>query len=181
MVWNSGARTVRGENIASDDPLRVELGDGAVVLDARVLKMSKPATKCAVRDNKGPNNSILLAFDFLDSRQGFLVEIFHTESGEVPRLSGTVQEMPQGFKDFGKNYPGPLPFIAAMILTAVGGASLCIWVFANFFVMEWTLTKAIGRILIFAFGILLTFTAAGVAYISWRHYPNSLKMPEFRE
>jgi hypothetical protein len=107
MVWNHGQSTTRGSDLVAGDPLRIELGSGAEVLDATIkahtTKSNNARVEVPERDERGKGSSqVRLSYDYLNARDGFLVEIFHTDAGKAPILAGSVQDMPQGFRSYGR-------------------------------------------------------------------------------
>lgn len=88
-LWNHRGDTVRQADIVEHDPLRVAFDDPAEVLQVRVLRSIRDATQVAatVRPDRA---EVLVAFDFLDSRDGALIEILHAERSAA-HLVGTVR------------------------------------------------------------------------------------------
>ncbi|WP_172829594.1 hypothetical protein [Microterricola viridarii] len=90
-VWQKRGDTVRQSDLTAVDPLRIELSLGDSVLSARVVAMSRSQIQPSVRVNQGASKNVAtLGFDFLDPKDGFIVEILHEENSP-PILTGTLK------------------------------------------------------------------------------------------
>jgi hypothetical protein len=98
LVWNNSDKTIYGANIVKEDPLRIRIGKGALVLDARIVKVTREVNKWESLDifsiDPAETN---ISFDYLDAGDGCVIETFHTESNDTPILLGSIHEMPKGF------------------------------------------------------------------------------------
>ena len=101
VLWNSGSKTIRGENIVEDDPFRLEFGDGAEVLRAIVISKTKKANKFLVETESKFPNKVICKFDYLDAKDGVLIEILHTDKKLYPKVLGSIRGLPKGIKDLG--------------------------------------------------------------------------------
>lgn len=84
VFWNRGRKSIRRDEVPAAHPLRIEvLDDGARVLDAAVITSTRPEIGVEARpDLYGPG--VTLSFEFLDYRDGFVVEMLHTSSRPEP-------------------------------------------------------------------------------------------------
>lgn len=91
-IWNRQGDLVRGSDIVPDDPLRVGLDEGGF-LQARIVSMSRPQIKPLVAPHPEDPSVAVVSFDFLEARDGFVVELLH-ESDEPLELTGTIRGAP---------------------------------------------------------------------------------------
>lgn len=89
-LWNKQGDTVRGSDIVPDDPLRVTVGAGGVILQARIVALSRPQIKPSVSIPDTDSSILRVDFDFLDQCDGFVIEILH-ESEYEPQIEGTLR------------------------------------------------------------------------------------------
>jgi hypothetical protein len=87
--WNQRGDTVRGTDIVKDDPIRLEFAKGDTPLQARTLSSSREQIKLTASINSASPASVYVTFDFLDSRDGAILEIVH-QGTEQPTLTGTL-------------------------------------------------------------------------------------------
>jgi hypothetical protein len=86
VIWNEGKETVRQTDIASNDPLRLELPDGVSALDATVVRETSRGVHAQVNPRSFDEKAVLeISFDFLDYQDGFLVQVIHN-GGAKDRL-----------------------------------------------------------------------------------------------
>jgi hypothetical protein len=94
-LWRGGRGAIRGTDIVESDPLRVHVSPGARLLDAAVLAQSKPTNAVSVAMDA--DSRVAIDFDYLDVRQGAVIEVLHTaESPELITIAGTIIGIPKG-------------------------------------------------------------------------------------
>lgn len=97
-IWREGRGTIKGADIVSADPVVLHVPKGDQVLDAAVLAQSRDTNGVCVAVEPGERPSgVKVSFDYLDARQGAVIEILHT--GEAPDTiepTGTVMGVPKG-------------------------------------------------------------------------------------
>ena len=87
-IWNDGTDTIRGTDIASADPLRIVIGDGALLDLAIVLSSAPSQFKVGAR----ADGTLEVGFDYLDKEQGGVVQLVHTGlSSDKILLVGSVK------------------------------------------------------------------------------------------
>jgi hypothetical protein len=84
--WNSGGDPVRRADLLPADPVRIELGPEDLVLQSRIIYRSRSQIGCGVAQG---GRSVELTWDFLDSGDGFIVEVMH-RGDRPPTLKGTI-------------------------------------------------------------------------------------------
>jgi hypothetical protein len=97
-LWREGRGTIRKSDVVATDPITVRVPPGDRILDAAILAESKPTNAVSIRvDATDPEAGAQLAFEYLDPRQGAVIEVLHTaESPESVELTGTVMGVPKG-------------------------------------------------------------------------------------
>lgn len=98
IFWNAGRRTLRGEDIVTSDPLRISIENGEI-LRAHVIHQPRIINKIEV--HKKNTTSVIWNFDYLDSKDGAVIEIIHTASERNPKIEGNIKGIPQGIKNWG--------------------------------------------------------------------------------
>jgi len=175
LVWNSGKKTIEGRNIVDADPLRIDMGDGTQVLDARLIKVSRAVNNCNLMVHlRGEEVQVAITFDYLDEGDGCVFELFHTDSGTRPKLVGSIREMPRGFKNYKQLFPQDqrTRFFPPMF----GAVGLYLLGRGFYLLTDGSLKDAIGSLL---FGAFLAGTTLPLAILLRRRYPKTLSMPEF--
>jgi hypothetical protein len=103
IIWNNGENTISGTDIVPKDPLRLQVGEDGKILSVSVIKTSRDVidVKLLPINNDYPYQA-LLTFDYLDAKDGVVVEILHTSTERKPRVRGTLRGLPQGFSNYGQ-------------------------------------------------------------------------------
>ncbi|WP_218187312.1 hypothetical protein, partial [Pseudomonas sp. CHM02] len=134
IFWNSGENTVNGEDIVAKDPLRFHVGDDGQILSAVILKSSRAVNDFSIfRSPEFRVNELAFTFNFLDAKDGVVVEILHTSTDRKPSVTGTLKGLPHGFRNFGqftrpkpqkKKRSGPLSVLTAVMFSPLAFACL---------------------------------------------------------
>jgi len=127
VVWNSGENTVVGQDIVSRDPLRFRVGKDGKILSISIQKTSRAVNDFNIRQAfDDPLNEAQFGFDFLDPKDGAVIEILHTSTNRKPSIVGTMRGLPQGFRNSGqftspkprgKKKAGPLSALVRVVLS----------------------------------------------------------------
>lgn len=98
VFWNDGNKTIDGKDILERDRLRCDFGDNeGEILSTNIVKRTRDVNDFDVTVNPENEREILFSFNFLDTKDGALIEVLHTFNG-IPRVSGTIKGIPQGIK-----------------------------------------------------------------------------------
>ena len=97
--WNAGEKTFKGSDIVTHDHFRLEVKNGGSVLAATVLKQARDVCMIAVPLDTESPDKILIKFDFLDPKDGAVLEVLHTSEVITVDVCGTVVGLPGGPKD----------------------------------------------------------------------------------
>jgi hypothetical protein len=84
VFWNSGTKIIYGSDIVADDALRCELSPDALALEVRIIKHTRDANKFTAMIDGNSHNRVLLSFDYLDPKDGAVVELLHTDFRSRP-------------------------------------------------------------------------------------------------
>jgi hypothetical protein len=97
-LWREGRGTVRGTDVVTGDPITIRVPAGERILGAVLLAQSKPTNSVSVHfDANQPAAGARVDFEYLDPRQGAVIELLHTaESPESVEVTGTVMGIPKG-------------------------------------------------------------------------------------
>lgn len=98
IIWNDGRSPIRGNDISSSDPLRFAFEEGAVILDADIVKRTRDANDLRIEKN---DNELCIAFDFLNPGDGAVIEILHTGARTYAEALGTIVGQPEGPISYG--------------------------------------------------------------------------------
>ena len=104
-LWNRGSSSIRGSDIVASDPLAISFGNGAEILKADVVKLTRPAINVSAEPDKASRSRMLITFEFLDPEDGALLKIWHTGPDPKPKLVGTIVGVPKGAEDLGRMPP----------------------------------------------------------------------------
>lgn len=101
VIWNDGERTINQSDVVDTAPLLLDVGNGAEILSASVVKSSRDVIQLNCRPNDHKHHQILISFEFLDSKDGGVIEVLHTAERRHLKLLGTIKGMPNGPKNLG--------------------------------------------------------------------------------
>lgn len=93
VFWNAGTETIDSGDF-TDDPLRIVCSKDIALLDHRTIEFNKATNKIQIGEALKTEDeaSIILTFDYLDSKDGAIVQIVHDGSeGTQFRLMGTLK------------------------------------------------------------------------------------------
>ncbi len=88
--WNAGSDTIKKQDVVKEDPINVRAKEGIVFLTAATTDSVNPLNKieCTVSKDR---TSVAISFDYLDSYQGGIIQVFHTGiSNEDLTIHGTI-------------------------------------------------------------------------------------------
>ena len=87
-IWNAGNKDILGSEISAGDPVRVQVDEGAKLLAANVIQTSQDGL--GARTDGYTERERLFIFDRLPPKQGAIVEVYHTSSEPVLKVTGSV-------------------------------------------------------------------------------------------
>ncbi len=152
-----------------------------------------PRNENRFRVTKDPKNSnqALFSFDFLDYKDGAVIEILHTGSVRMlPKLEGTIKGIPQGIK-FIKHFARSKSGDKKNLIKPETQIKIFIWsIFSIGFILtalnivtyylSYTYPKQIHQNPLFTwFGLLYMSTSLFLFLITRKRYPKTLYIDEF--
>ncbi len=190
VFWNSGEKTILGDDIVASDPLRFCVADDGVILSVTLLKTSRTVNEFSAEFSSKSSKDAYFKFGFLDAGDGAVVEILHTSAKRVLTVEGTLRGLPRGMKNLGritgKIYGKRKRFAMVIDLTATwapmilgGGVSL-----AAIFVPSESLNEFVAstpsNVSATLLGAGVTYFLLGLAmlYLFRRKYPKHLHVEE---
>ena len=93
-IWNSGNRTIDGDDLRTADPLKISLASGQL-LNADIEFETRSVNRVRLTNKR---DAIQINFDYLDPKDGFIVVIAY-DSEVSPEFSGQVKAIPNGVKN----------------------------------------------------------------------------------
>lgn len=102
IFWNAGTTTIHERDIVQEDPLKVVFSPHTKIFDINVGAVSREVNKFIVNRNESNENEIILTFNFLDKKDGAMIEILHTESSIEPKITGSVKGLVDGIRHKGQ-------------------------------------------------------------------------------
>ena len=100
-IWNYGSSTTHGSSVVDDDPVRFVFPQTALVLKPRVIATTRKANKLTARLRPDSPNEVICEFDYLDAKDGGVIEVLHTGENGTATVLGAVRGIPTGLEDLG--------------------------------------------------------------------------------
>ncbi|WP_405091682.1 hypothetical protein OG767_00430 [Micromonospora sp. NBC_01392] len=88
-VWNNRGDTIKGSDILTEDPLRVQLEDLDTVVDVSIVWYSREQNRLTAHRDADDPSKVTIGFDFLDSNDGAVIQVVHEQGSPV--LAGTIR------------------------------------------------------------------------------------------
>lgn len=89
-LFNMKGDSVDGSHVVALDPLRLTVEDGDSILQTRIMSQSRPQCAVALNFEEGNDREVYVNFDFLDAKDGVIVEVLHQGSSPVA-VKGTIK------------------------------------------------------------------------------------------
>jgi hypothetical protein len=187
FLWNSGTATIDGKDIVIDDPLRLEFSEGAEVLRVRICKATREINKFKAMVNQNSPNEVVCHFDFLDAKDGVVIEVLHTAKERYPEVKGTIRGVPKGILDWGSllsfwNHGLSMPLKnprTALFATLLIGASMV--AIGSFSPPETLFAITAFRWFILVFGLIYVSLSLLLLWLNRRRFPKYLMIEDFEE
>lgn len=101
LMWCDGKETIYDKDIATQMPLIVKAKDGKEILEAKIVSCNNQANNITLE--KFENNSYKINFEYLDNKDGFIIQVVHTgNSSKDIILNGKIKGMKGNIE---KKYP----------------------------------------------------------------------------
>jgi len=124
--WNQGKETIDKSDIAQADPLRVQLPEGSILLEASLDYVHNIVNNISIKLSED-RRSLYINFDYLDTSEGCALTIYHSaDSGDVQVL-GTIKGAGQ-IKKGGVEKDDLIKAYAEILIKLVGGRDKLNWI-----------------------------------------------------
>ena len=121
-LWNDGERTFRRSDLVANDRLRLEIIGVGGILAASVLKQARDVCDFDLVLDPSDPTKILISFEFLDKKDGAVLEILHSSDQHFMEIRGTIIGLPSG--------PRPVHHPSGTLINQI--ISLLVRVFSRF-------------------------------------------------
>ena len=101
IFWNAGTDVLRGEDIVQSDPIRIGLEPSARILSHTVCGSTKDTNQVQVYSVEDAPHMLVLSYDYLDPKDGFVLEIMHDSKHRKPWVTGNAIGLSDGPKRLG--------------------------------------------------------------------------------
>jgi len=167
ILWNTGKSMLEGKNIVAEDPLRLEFSEPVELLRVSILKRTRELNKFTANIKQGSPNTAICNFDYLEPKDGVLIELLHTAKESYPQVKGTIRGVPKGVQNWGKVPPEmkSLDFYFSLLF---GIGCIGYGLFLCFIKSERDGVWVVG------FGLFLLFPILTRMWIGRKRYPKSL-------
>jgi hypothetical protein len=95
-LWNDGERTFRRSDLVANDHLRLEIIGVGGILAASVLKQARDVCDFDLVLDPSDPTKVLISFEFLDKKDGAVLEILHSSDQHFMKIRGTIIGLPSG-------------------------------------------------------------------------------------
>lgn len=97
LMWCNGKETIYDTDIAQKMPLLIKTREGIDILEAKVISSNNLANN--IHLEKLENNLYKINFEFLDNKDGFIIQVVHTGSSQKDIiLSGKIKGMKENIE-----------------------------------------------------------------------------------
>lgn len=76
IIWNSGNKAIKSEDIVSDRPLRIKALSQSKILSAEIINENEKTNHFSLFDMD--SKAVSIRFEYVDSNEGIVVRIIHT-------------------------------------------------------------------------------------------------------
>jgi len=80
--WNEGHQSIRPHNMLR--PLVIKVGDGAAVLEARIVKMSRDVIGLALDTTRAADGTIVVMWEILEHNDGGVIQLVFAGDANIP-------------------------------------------------------------------------------------------------
>lgn len=101
LIWCNGKETIYDTDIAQKMPLLIKTREGIDILEAKIIFSNNQANN--INLEKLENNNYKINFEFLDKKNGFIIQVVHTgkDSDDII-VDGKIKGIE---KNIGNNFP----------------------------------------------------------------------------
>ncbi|MGE5604527.1 MAG: hypothetical protein ACM3YE_02415 [Bacteroidota bacterium] len=100
FFWNDGEKTINGNDIVPSERIRVSFEE-AEILSVEITKKTREVNNFTIELSSSNNGEAFINFDFLDPKDGAVIEFLHTGKKKYPKIKGVIKGIPKGIIDYG--------------------------------------------------------------------------------
>jgi hypothetical protein len=110
--WNAGRDTISNADVASTDPVIVNIEGGAKILDAKIVYVKNSANKFRI-SKSSEETKIQIEFEYIDQHEGLIIQFFHTATDDKQiTVKGSIKGAQRSVRVFVETrveVPHPIP------------------------------------------------------------------------
>lgn len=104
IFWNDGTETLDGDSVVKSDPITIVFPENTNILSYKILKRTKAVNNFNATKDEEKQNHLILHFDYLDPKDGIVLEILHDSEKRYPKITGSIKGLKKCFSDLGRIY-----------------------------------------------------------------------------
>jgi len=190
VFWNDGNEVLERSKFVLGDPVTVTFPQETNILSFHVVKTTREVTNFSVAKLPSANNALRIEFDYLDPKDGAVIEILHDGGTKYPKITGSFMGVPSGIVDYGsvkEPLPGHMPKYMRIFLNN----NVMYWagIICGLFMLAVALTpkeilvryageaneaSETGRYVVIALALFYTVIPATLLWWRRRRFPKSL-------
>lgn len=194
IFWNNGTEVLDRSAIVSGDPISISYSKKTNILSFKVLRVTRDVVNFDVHRPAEDAASLLIDFDYLDPKDGAIIEILHDGSDRYPQIRGTLKGIPKGISNLGQMDENP-PYVIGPVKKIIRSPDLfyvaaiacgAVLIFYGIFPDEslWWGTKpdvpyapgVLSPRLLAGIGVVYASIPATYLWLKRRKYPKSLRV-----
>ncbi|WP_213150463.1 hypothetical protein [Stutzerimonas balearica] len=197
VFWNDGNEVLERSKFVSSDPVTVAFPQGTNILSYHVVKPTREVINFSVNKVLSENNSLRIEFDYLDPKDGAVIEILHDGAAKYPMITGSFMGVPKGIENYGSvSEPPPVnapKYIRIFFRSNVmywAALSVGLFMLAAALIPEEVFTRYIdkrdqdgelGKFVLTGLALLYTILPAILLWWRRRRFPKSLNIEQSNE
>lgn len=192
-IWNSSNLTIRKIDLETIDKLRLDIENNTEVLSVKVIHATRSVINFSINSQIDSNNNEI-TFDYLDPKDGAVIEVFHNGDLNDLKLKGIIVGIPDliGNKNTDNKFSKKIADIMLEstflimtknwifgVLILIIGAATCLFSAYLYLNPNFKITTSIsdGMGLGIA-GIIYFFFGIAILYTNKRNFPKTLELKE---
>lgn len=88
-IWNSSNKLISNADMVSSQPLRILADESTEILEAQIVSEVEPANEFKI--SKKTSKEVWVDFDFVEKREGIVVQVLHTGSTNSLQLDCKIK------------------------------------------------------------------------------------------
>ncbi|MGL3607648.1 hypothetical protein ACSV9I_14120 [Rhizobium sp. G187] len=154
-IWNDGNKTIRRVDIARKKPLMFKVAEGQQILQASIYSAANEAMDVSVDVCSDSAADVL--FEFIEPKQGFICDVFHTGTASDITFEGMLIEA-------GEPRRREMPAKKDRLDNIFGGVAVCLFFpslgYMYFLTLDWSTVGPVFFVILGSLGFLYLFMLA---------------------